>query len=458
MNKSVQIVILAAGKGKRLHSEKPKVLQKIANKPLLAHLLNTVFTITKNNINIVIGYKSEEIIASMKNYKVNWIYQKKQLGTAHAVMQAIPHLKENIPVVILYGDVPLISCKTLIKLIDIKEKNYLNLLTLKLDNPTSYGRIIRDEKNIIRKIIEEKDASKEQRKIKEVNSGIISVSSNILKKILKDINNNNKQNEYYLTDIVEKANNYGLTVNNVLCEDITELTGVNNLYQLNLLERIYQKKQAEKLLIQGLYIYDINRFDLRGQIEFGKYCSIDINCLLQNKIKLGKNTTIGANCNLNNVIIGDNVIIKDNTIIENTIIGNNCNIGPFARIRPETNIGDNCNIGNFVEVKKSNIGNNTKANHLTYLGDTTIGSDVNIGCGVVTCNYDGKKKHQTTIKNNAFIGSSSQLIAPVTIGKNSLIAAGSTITKNTPEDKITISRCQQKSIEKKKNKYHHNKI
>jgi bifunctional UDP-N-acetylglucosamine pyrophosphorylase/glucosamine-1-phosphate N-acetyltransferase len=441
-NKNTHSIILAAGKGSRMHSQKSKVLHTIADKSLLQFVIDTSQKISAK-CHIVYGFQGETVKKTINNNDINWVEQQQQNGTGHAVAQVMPFIKDDdTNVVILYGDVPLITEQTLTDLI-AQSTSGLSLLTVTLDNPQGYGRIVRDSKNDILAIIEQKDATNEQLKITEVNTGIMVVKANLLKKYLAKLDSNNAQGELYLTDIIAMAVADNINIGFVNCLDKFEVAGVNNKQQLVELERVYQEQQSHQLLMQGLELKDPKRFDLRGKITFGMDCICDINVLIQGEVTLGNNVQIAPNCIIKNSTIGDNTQIHANSIIENATIKNNVNIGPFARIRPDTILENNTKIGNFVEVKKSILGEGSKASHLSYIGDSIIGKEVNIGAGVITCNYDGVNKHQTTIGDDAFIGSDTQLVAPVTIGKNATIGAGSTITKDTEDEKLTLTRSKQ---------------
>ena len=439
---NIHAIILAAGKGTRMNSSKPKVLQTLADNTLLGHVLKQAKLISQK-IHVVYGFGGAQVQQTINDSHINWVEQKQQLGTGHAVQQATPHIEDDSISLILYGDVPLIQRATLERLIDACKTSGVALLSVILENPTGYGRIIRNN-NIIQAIVEQKDASAEQLKVCEVNTGIMAVETTLLKKYLNNLDTNNAQGELYLTDIIESAVNDGKTIASVITTDEFEVAGVNDKTQLAELERIYQQQQAIKYMQLGLSLKDPSRFDCRGDLSFGKDCEIDFNTLIEGVVKLGNNTTIAPNCCIKNAKIGDNVTILANSVIEDAVIGSGASIGPFARIRPQANIGENAKIGNFVEVKKSTIGKGSKVSHLSYVGDSMVGKDVNIGAGVITCNYDGVNKHQTIIGDGAFIGSDSQLVAPITIGKNATIGAGSTITSSAPEGQLTLSRSKQR--------------
>ena len=440
-------IILAAGQGTRMNSQTAKVLHKVGNKSLLQHVIDASRPLV-NSINVIIGHHSESVKKTTSNDDINWVNQKEQLGTGHAVQQAIPHINDNSICLILYGDVPLIKTETLQKLTDKAESSGFSLLSVMMENPFGYGRIIRDSNNSILSIVEQKDASKDELQVREINTGIMAIRGSILKKYLKELEPNNSQGELYLTDIVEKAVKDNVNIASFICESVAEVMGINDKNQLSQAERAYQQDKANDLMSKGLTIMDPKRFDCRGELSFKDDCVIDVNVVFEGDNDLGKNVLISPNCIIKASKIGDNTHILANSIIENAVIGSNTSIGPFARIRPETKIGNHSKIGNFVEVKKSSIENNSKVSHLSYIGDSKIGNDVNVGAGVITCNYDGINKFQTEIKDGAFVGSNSQLVAPVTIGKNATIGAGSTITQNTPDGQLTLSRNKQSTISK----------
>jgi bifunctional UDP-N-acetylglucosamine pyrophosphorylase/glucosamine-1-phosphate N-acetyltransferase len=375
------------------------------------------------------------------------VLQKQQLGTGHAVKQALPDIKPGSDILVLYGDVPLITAKTLRTLIESRKDKGLSLLTAELEDPTGYGRIIRNTDKEVVGIIEEKDASQKEKDIKEINTGIMYFSTGNMSKWVEELNNDNAQGEYYLTDCVGIAAKENQGIASINCFDIKEIEGVNNRIQLAELERAYQFRQARELMLSGTTIMDPSRIDIRGRLNAGQDCTIDVNCVFEGQVELGSRVKIGPNVVIADSVIGDDSEVLANSVIENATIGKYVSIGPFSRLRPDANLDDRVKVGNFVEIKKSQIGMGSKVNHLTYIGDTEMGCDVNIGAGTITCNYDGANKHKTIIKDRVFIGSDTQLVAPVTVGEGATIGAGSTITRDAPENKLTLSRSKQVSID-----------
>jgi len=443
----ITTIILAAGKGTRMRSELPKVMHKIAGKSLLEHVYQTSKQIPGNAIKVVIGHGADFIREKLSYLDVCWVEQLEQLGTGHAVQQAAGQIGDDDIVLVVYGDVPLLKFSTLQNLLGLSSQESLALLTVNLDNPTGYGRIIRDGNGRVQKIVEQKDATPLELAITEVNTGIMAVNGQKLKKWLAQLGNNNAQGEYYLTDVVAMAAIDGVLVSTCQPQTGNEVLGVNNRLQLSGLERLFQQGQAEMLMEQGVTLRDPLRFDLRGTItQLGQDIEIDVNVILEGEIKLGNNVSIGANTQIKNAVIGDNVEIFANCVIEDAVVGANSRIGPFARLRPGTVLAKEAHIGNFVELKNAIVAENSKINHLSYIGDANVGSHVNIGAGTITCNYDGVNKSRTVIGDGAFIGSSSQLVAPVTVGANATIGAGSTITKDCPDNQLTLARSKQVTL------------
>ncbi|HDL5138997.1 TPA: bifunctional UDP-N-acetylglucosamine diphosphorylase/glucosamine-1-phosphate N-acetyltransferase GlmU [Mannheimia haemolytica] len=442
----LSVVILAAGKGTRMYSDLPKVLHPVAGKPMVKHVIDTAKQLDAQQIHLIYGHGADLLKARLSEEPVNWVFQAEQLGTGHAMQQAAPFFADDENIVMLYGDAPLITKATLERLIAAKPENGIALLTVELENPTGYGRIIRENGSVVA-IVEQKDANEAQLKVKEVNTGVMVASGASFKKWLKNLNNNNAQGEYYITDVIAMANQEGFKVQAVQATEFMEVEGANNRLQLAALERFYQKREAEKLLLAGVTIIDPSRFDLRGTVTHGKDVQIDVNVILEGEIKLGNNVKIGAGCVLKNCEIGDNVEIKPYSVIEDSIVGAKSAIGPFSRLRPGTELAEETHIGNFVEIKKATISKGSKVNHLTYVGDAEIGKECNIGAGVITCNYDGANKFKTIIGDNVFVGSDSQLIAPVTIASGSTIGAGATVTKDIAENELVISRVPQRHIQ-----------
>ncbi|TNF66632.1 MAG: UDP-N-acetylglucosamine diphosphorylase/glucosamine-1-phosphate N-acetyltransferase [Gammaproteobacteria bacterium] len=434
------VLILAAGLGKRMKSSKPKVLQNLSNKPLIEHVLETLKKIDVDEIGVIYGHLAEQLKETLTGEPITWIEQKKTQGTGDAVKSALPYLDKNDKVLILYGDVPLISSETLKRFITHVQSDQMGILTAKFNDPTGLGRIIRDENDRVMRIVEEKDATQKEREINEINTGIYYLSADLLHKWLPKLTNDNAQGEYYLTDIVAMAQKDGIEIVTSQPYNHFEVIGVNSRIELANLERIWQRHQAELLMAQGVSLNDPNRIDIRGNVEIGHDTHIDVNVILEGNVQIGKQCIIGANCILKNVELDDYVIIKPNSMLEDAVVKSHAEIGPYARIRPGCMIDESAKIGNFVEIKKGLIGKGSKVNHLSYIGDAILGNDVNIGAGVITCNYDGVNKHQTIIEDNVFVGSDSQLVAPVKLGEGSYIGSGSTITKNTPNGKLTVNR------------------
>ena len=443
---TLSIVILAAGQGARMYSAKPKVLHELAGKPLLRHVYETAAALPERRIYIVYGHGKERLPRTFAAWDARWVRQAEQLGTGHALRQALPHIATRDLVLILYGDVPLVQKASLLQLVNAARETGFSLLTAELEQPGAYGRIIRDEHNRVTAIVEAGDASGAQRRIREVNTGLMAVRAEWLHDWLRALDNHNKQREYYLTDIVARAVADGVTVKPVSAESALETLGINNRLQLAEAERHFQAGQARRLMLDGLGLADPARFDLRGELLAGRDVEIDINVIIEGRVRLGDNVRIAANCYLKDALIGDNVEILPNTLIDQAVIGAGCRIGPFARLRPDTSLADNVRIGNFVEIKKTAIGPGSKASHLSYIGDAEIGKETNIGAGVITCNYDGAEKHQTIIGDHVFVGSNAQLIAPIQIADGATVAAGATLNRPVSENALAIARAEQREI------------
>ncbi len=441
----LSVIILAAGQGTRMKSALPKVMHKLAGMPMLEHVYKRSLELGAKDIHIVYGHGGEHLHDYCSDFDVDWVLQDQQLGTAHAVQQASPHIADDHIVLILYGDVPLIKSKTLKALIDSVSTDVISLLTVELEDPGGYGRIIREGGEVVA-IVEHKDATDKQKKISEVNTGILALHAGYLNECLKKIDNNNIQGEYYLTDVIQLAVKDGKKILTSQPENTYEVEGVNDRKQLSKLERIKQRELVEVIMAEGVSVADPARVDIRGDLDIGSDSTIDINCIFEGKVTVGRNVSIGSGCVITDSTIADGCMIKPYSVIEKSIIDKDVEVGPFARLRPGTHLKHNSKVGNFVEVKNTQLGEGSKASHLTYLGDTEVGSKVNIGAGTITCNYDGVNKHKTIIKDGAFIGSDTQLVAPVTVGKNATIGAGSTITRDTEDEKLTLSRTAQKTI------------
>ena len=442
---NIHIIILAGGKGTRMLSQKAKVLQKLGGRTMLDHIMTTAQKIT-DKISIVVGFDKEGVEEEIQNIGINanTYLQKEQIGTADAVKTILNEIEQTEKILVLYGDVPLIKEETLKKLCN--QKSDLSILTTNLENPTGYGRTIKDKENNVLKVIEEKDADSEEKKIKEIFTGILATNGKILKKHIPEISNNNAAREFYLTDLIGIANNNGFKIN-TLSSSNEETAGANSRLEQEELEKTLRRMNSEDLLAKGVTLADKSRIDVRGEVKTGADCVIDVNVILEGRVELGSNVEIGANSIVCDTKIGDNTKILPFSHIVESEIGTNCSIGPYARLREGSVVMDGAKIGNFVETKKTKLGKASKASHFTYLGDAEIGDEVNIGAGTITCNYDGKDKHKTNIGNNSFIGTNSSLVAPVTIGKNSYVGAGSTITKDIPDNALGVGRSKQKNKE-----------
>lgn len=446
----IDIIVLAAGKGTRMYSDLPKVLHPLAGVPMLTHVLRAANHLEPRNIYVVTGFQAEQVAAHYQDTvefgSINWVNQSEQLGTGHAVMQAMPQIDDHSLVLILYGDVPLIKPATLQKLTTLANDNGIAILTLDTPQPHGLGRIIRDENGHVSAIVEEKDASVEQRHITEINSGIMAFQASALRGWLSQLTTQNAQGEYYLTDTVALANLDGLQVAALTTEDSAEVQGVNNRLQLAELERNVQTRQAKELAMRGTTIMDPARLDIRGTLVIGRDVCIDINTVFEGHNEIANGVSIGPNVYMKNCRIGDHTKIEAYSHLEGVVIADNCQIGPYARLRPGTDLRSKSKIGNFVETKKSVIGVGSKVNHLTYIGDADIGSNVNVGAGTITCNYDGVNKFRTIIKDGVFVGSNTSLVAPVTVGQNATIGAGSVITTEVPDEQLAVARGRQKNI------------
>lgn len=453
----MEVVILAAGQGKRMRSALPKVLQPLAGRPLLAHVLESARSLGARRICVIHGHGGEAVRARLDAPDLVWVEQNPQLGTGHAVQQALPHLSDEARALVLYGDVPLIGAATLARLVEAAQGKRLALLTVELDDPTGYGRILRDGAGRVTRIVEEKDASPEERRVREVNTGILVAPVVGLRDWLGRIGNDNAQGEYYLTDIIGLAVGDGVEVATVAPFERFETLGVNSKAQLAELERIFQASVAAKLMNAGVTLIDPARLDVRGELLCGRDVGIDVNCVFEGRVELGDGVVVGANCVLRDVRVGKGTRIAPFSHLDGTVMGADCVIGPYARTRPGAALGNGVHVGNFVEIKNSTIADHSKANHLAYVGDADVGERVNIGAGTITCNYDGVNKHRTEIGDDAFIGSDTQLVAPVRVGRGATLGAGTTLTRDAPPDQLTVSRARQKSYadwqrpEKKKN-------
>ena len=440
----LNILILAAGKGTRMHSDLPKVLHPVAGKPMLAHVIETAKQLSPSKILVVYGFGGDAVPDQFRHENIHWVQQAEQLGTGHAVMQALPFLDPDAKTLIMLGDVPLISVQTCQEL--LKNQAQLTLLTFAKANPSGYGRIVRNAQDEVVAIVEHKDASEEQRQINEINTGIMAVNNHALSEWLKNLGNDNAQGEYYLTDIVGMASQQGIAVGGVLAPNEPEITGINSKSDLAAIERCYQQQQAAQLLLQGVTLSDPARIDIRGKLSVGRDVSIDVGCVFEGEVHLADGVRIGPYCVIRNASIGVGTTIAAFTHIDDAEVGKQAKIGPYARLRPGTVLQDDTHVGNFVELKNAQVDVGSKINHLSYVGDTTVGKQVNIGAGTITCNYDGVNKFRTVIGDNAFIGSDSQLIAPVTIGAGATIGAGSTISKDAPAGELTVARGRQVTV------------
>jgi bifunctional UDP-N-acetylglucosamine pyrophosphorylase/glucosamine-1-phosphate N-acetyltransferase len=444
---SLSIVILAAGQGKRMKSNLPKVLQPLAAEPLLAHVLQTARDLQPDAIHVVFGHGGEQVRAAFADQPIQWALQTEQLGTGHALAQAMPAIDDAQTVLVLNGDVPLTRAQTLQALLDVVARGSVAVLSVKLNDPAGYGRILRNNAGQVVRIVEHKDATTKERAITEANTGLLAANAGRLRQWLAQLKNDNAQGEYYLTDIVTMAVRDGVPVEAILAPSEAEVLGVNDKVQLAEVESQLRRRRATELMLQGATLVDPARVDIRGQVTVGKDVFVDVNVVFEGRVQLDDGVRIGPNCVVKNTHIGAGTELFANCVIDNAVVGPNCNIGPFARLRPEAQLADHVHIGNFVEVKKSQIGSGSKANHLTYIGDAIIGKQVNIGAGTVTVNYDGANKWRTEIEDNVFIGSGSMLVAPVKICTGANTGAGSTITRDAPAGKLTLARARQVTLE-----------
>ena len=443
-NSAMSVVILAAGKGTRMYSDLPKVLHTLAGKPMVQHVIDAATGLGARHIHLVYGHGGDRLKATLTEPSLNWVLQAEQLGTGHAMQQAAPAFADDEDILMLYGDVPLISQETLQRLRDAKLEGGIGLLTVVLDNPGGYGRIVRENSAIVG-IVEQKDATPEQLKITEINTGILIANGGDLKRWLAQLTNNNAQGEYYITDIIALAHQDGRQINAVHPARVSETDGVNNRLQLATLERVYQSEQAEKLLLAGVMLRDPARFDLRGVLHHGRDVEIDVNVIIEGEVSLGDRVKIGAGCIIKNSVIGDDCEISPYSVIEDANLAADCTVGPFARLRPGSELAQAAHVGNFVEMKKATLGKGSKAGHLSYLGDAEIGANVNIGAGTITCNYDGANKSKTLIGDDVFVGSDTQLVAPVSVAAGATIAAGTTVMKDVTEASLVYNRKEQNS-------------
>jgi bifunctional UDP-N-acetylglucosamine pyrophosphorylase / glucosamine-1-phosphate N-acetyltransferase len=443
----LSVVILAAGQGKRMKSGWPKVLQPLAGRALLKHVIDTARQLAPEAIHVIYGHGAEQVREALKSEAVSWVLQESQLGTGHAVLQAIPGIPDAHTVLVLCGDVPLIRRDTLERLLKLADSKTLAVLTVMLEDPSGYGRILRDVRGRIRKIVEHKDASKQELRVRESNTGIIAAPAKLLKKWLARVKNDNAQGEFYLTEVAAIAAKEKIRVVPLLALTESEVLGVNDKVQLAQVEAAYRQQQAQELMLAGVTVIDPARLDIRGTVTAGRDVQLDVNVILEGKVTIGDRVRIGPNCVIRDTEIGADTQIFANCVLDHAVIGPCCNIGPFARLRPGAALAQEVHIGNFVEVKNAKVGEGSKANHLAYLGDAVIGKDVNVGAGTITCNYDGVNKSQTHIEDGVFIGSGSMLVAPVRIGARATIGAGSTITEDAPADKLTLGRSRQVSID-----------
>jgi bifunctional UDP-N-acetylglucosamine pyrophosphorylase/glucosamine-1-phosphate N-acetyltransferase len=444
---SLSVILLAAGEGRRMNSALPKVLQPLAGRPLLTHVIDTARSLEPAAIHVVYGHGGERVREALAGAAVEWVLQAQQLGTGHAVQQAIPKVPDDHVVLVLYGDVPLLNRQTLAQLAALAGPQQVALLTMTVDDPTGYGRIVRDAQGRVQRIVEQKDTSAEERGIRECNTGVLAAPARLLKRWLSALQPDNAQREYYLTDIIAMAARDGIAVNPLECADPVDALGVNDKVQLAFLESVCRQRTARELMLAGVTLADPDRIDVRGRLTHGKDVFIDVNVLFEGTVKLGDRVRIGPGCVVRDAQIGDDTQVLPHCLIEGAVIGPNCSIGPFARFRPTSRLSSGVHIGNFVEVKNSTMAEESKANHLSYVGDAQVGARVNIGAGTIIANYDGANKHRTVIEDDVHTGSNSVLVAPITIGAGATVAAGSTVANQVPPGKLTIARARQTTIE-----------
>jgi len=441
----LDVIVLAAGQGKRMRSQLPKVLHPLAGRPLLAHVLDTARALAPRRTVVVHGHGAEQVRAGFAGQELDWVLQAEQLGTGHAVREALPRLGEDGEVLILYGDVPLVRPETLKRLAQAAREG-VAIMTADMDDPSGYGRVLRNPAGGVERIVEEKDASASERAVREINAGFMALGARRLREWLAKLGNRNAQKEYYLTDIVGFAVSEGVPVAAVKVEDALEVAGVNSKRELAVLERALQRRNARRLLDEGVTLADPARLDVRGTLDCGRDVSIDVNCVFEGRVVLGDRVRVGPNCVLRNVTLGEDCEVHAFSHLDESQIGARCRLGPYARLRPGSALADEVHIGNFVEVKASRLASGAKANHLTYIGDAEVGARTNVGAGTITCNYDGVAKHRTVIEDDCFIGSDATLVAPVRIARGSYIGAGSTITRDTPPGQLTVGRARQVSV------------
>ena len=443
---NLAVVILAAGKGTRMKSDLPKVLHPIAGRPMVQHVVDAAGALDPDNTVLIYGHGGDAVRQAVTGSRLQWAEQAEQLGTGHAVAQALPHLEEDV-VLVLYGDVPLIQPQTLRDFVARVDDQSLALMTLTLDDPSGYGRVIRDGDGKVRRVVEQKDASDDEKAVREINTGILACTRRFLNDSLPRLSNSNAQGEYYLTDLIAMAVDAGMEVVTEQPGHAWEVDGVNDRVQLARLERVYQRVRAESLMRAGVTLLDPARLDIRGNLQCGQDVTLDINTVLVGDVVIGDRVTVGPNCLIRNARIGSGTHIEANSVVDGAVVGEDCQVGPFARLRPGTELAARAKVGNFVETKKAYVGEGSKVNHLTYIGDSRIGKGVNVGAGTITCNYDGVNKFQTVMKDGAFIGSNSSLVAPVTIGENATVGAGSVVTKDVPDQGLAVARGQQRNIQ-----------